>query len=44
MDAGTSVRPEPVERLSFLLGPGDKERNGFDKLRPDGSALDREDV
>ena len=31
-----SVRPEPVEGLSFFIGAGEKEKQGFDKLRANG--------
>jgi hypothetical protein len=31
-----SVRPEPVEGLFSLAGVGLKEREGFDKLSPNG--------
>jgi hypothetical protein len=30
-----TVRPEPVEGLSFLL-PGERRGEGFDKLSPNG--------
>ena len=36
MGIGNTVRPEPVEGLSFLFGPGSKEGQGFDKLSPNG--------
>jgi hypothetical protein len=34
------VRPEPVEGLSFFVGAGEKEKQGFDKLSPNGSCGD----
>jgi hypothetical protein len=34
-----SVRPEPVEGLSFPLASVEREGQGFDKLSPNGVGL-----
>jgi hypothetical protein len=36
MSSPVSVRPEPVEGLSLLFATVAREREGFDKLSPNG--------
>jgi hypothetical protein len=38
---GNTVRPEPVEGLSFSFGAGKKEGQGFDKLSPNGCGAEQ---